>query len=75
MVKVNPNFAKLDESYFFQKVGAEVKRFERESGKPVTRLHIGNTSQPLTSTVIDGLRRGVDNFSGSRFAFLVKKGQ
>ena len=61
MAKVNPNFAKLASGYLFPEIARRTKAFsESHQGVQLYRLGIGNTTEPLTSNVLEGLRHGVD---------------
>lgn len=61
MAKVNKNFDKLQGSYLFSEIAKRVKQFqEKNPGVEVLRLGIGNTTQPLTPTIIKGLKKGVE---------------
>ncbi len=71
MAKVNHNYRKLSAGYLFPEINRRIKAFQDENPKtPVHRLGIGNTTEPLTPTIIDGLRAGVnllvsvDTYSG-----------
>jgi LL-diaminopimelate aminotransferase len=61
MARINPNYGKLEAGYLFPEIGRRVRVFqEKNPSARVMRLGIGNTTEPLTPTVINGLRRGVD---------------
>lgn len=60
MAKINTNYNKVAPAYGFMEIGRRIKTFIKENpGTEVMRLGIGNTTQPLTSTVIAGLLEGV----------------
>ena len=64
MARINRNFDKLAEDYLFTEVENRTINFEGENpGIKVMRLGIGNTTEPLTPTVIAGLHLGVDKLS------------
>ncbi|HUT22750.1 MAG TPA: LL-diaminopimelate aminotransferase, partial [Sumerlaeia bacterium] len=59
--RINPNFGKLEAGYLFPEIGRRVRTFqEKNPSARILRLGIGNTTEPLTPTVINGLRQGVD---------------
>ncbi len=64
MAKINKNYRKLSAGYLFPEIGRRIKEFQNENpGLKVHRLGIGNTTEPLPPTVIDGLSRAVENLS------------
>lgn len=64
MAKVNENCRKLRAGYLFPEIGRRIKQFQQENpGIKVHRLGIGNTTEPLTPTVISGLHQGVDKLA------------
>ncbi len=64
MAKINTDYRKLSAGYLFPEIGRRIKEFQKENpGLKVHRLGIGNTTEPLTPTVIDGLHRAVENLS------------
>lgn len=61
MAKINKNFHKLHSIYFVQEIIKRTKEFlEDNPGKSIYRLGIGNTTEPLTPTIISGLTTGVE---------------
>jgi LL-diaminopimelate aminotransferase len=61
MATVNQNYLKLQAGYLFPEIGRRTRAFlDANPGIEVMRLGIGNTTEPLTPTVVEGLRRGVD---------------
>ena len=61
MAKVNPNYAKLQAGYLFPEIARRTREFvERHPGVEVMRLGIGDTTEPITSTVLAGLHEGVE---------------
>jgi len=64
MAKTNNNYDKLSAGYLFPEIAKRTKAFmERNPGVAVLRLGIGNTTEPLTPSVIDGLRLGVEKLA------------
>jgi len=64
MVGINEDYDKLEGGYLFPEIGRIVGKFlERNPGTNVLKLGIGNTSEPLTPAVIEGLERGVKNLA------------
>ncbi len=60
MVKVNPFYSKLPGSYLFAQIAKKTADFKvANPGFKIHRLGIGNTTEPLTPTVLKGLREGV----------------
>lgn len=61
MVRINSNYRKLSAGYLFPEIGRRIKKFQQDNpGAKVHRLGIGNTTEPLTPSVIKGLHRAVD---------------
>jgi len=64
MATINKNYSKLAAGYLFPEIGRRVRTFVADHpGVKVMKLGIGNTTEPLTPTVIAGLHRGVDNLA------------
>ena len=60
MVKINSNYKKLAAGYLFPEIARRTDSFLREHPEAeVMGLGIGNTTEPLTPYVVDGLHRGV----------------
>jgi LL-diaminopimelate aminotransferase len=60
MATINRNYDKLTAGYLFPEIAKRTQAFlEAHPGVHVMRLGIGNTTEPLTPTVIEGLHRGV----------------
>lgn len=60
MAKINKNFQKLSRSYLFLEIAKRTKEFtQKHPDVEVLRLGIGNTTEPLPLTVIEGLKQGV----------------
>jgi LL-diaminopimelate aminotransferase len=61
MATVNSNYRKLQAGYLFPEIGRRTRQFLAENpGVQVMRLGIGNTTEPLTPTIIRGLHEGVE---------------
>lgn len=64
MAKINAHYRKLSAGYLFPEIGRRIKIFQQDNpGFKVHRLGIGNTTEPLTPAVINGLRKGVDSLA------------
>ncbi len=61
MATVNANYRKLQAGYLFPEIGRRTRQFLAENpGVEVMRLGIGNTTEPLSPTIIRGLHEGVE---------------
>ena len=59
MATVNLNYAKLAAGYLFPEIARRTKAFQEDhSGVEVMKLGIGNTTEPLTFIVAQGLFKG-----------------
>jgi LL-diaminopimelate aminotransferase len=66
MAQINTNYRKLSAGYLFPEIARRSNAFlESNPGRKLLKLGIGNTTEPLTPTVIKGLHRGVDKLSSS----------
>jgi len=64
MVKINSNYNKLSTGYLFPEIARRTKAFlETNPNATVMKLGIGNTTEPLTPTTINGLKMGVENLA------------
>ena len=64
MATINSNYEKLAAGYLFPEIGRRVRAYlDKNPGIKVMRLGIGNTTEPLTSTVIEGLKQGVERLA------------
>jgi len=64
VAKINHNYRKLSAGYLFPEIGRRINLFQRDNpDKKVHRLGIGNTTEPLTPTVVEGLREGTDRLA------------
>lgn len=61
MAKINENYNKLGGGYLFSEIAKRTRAFEANNpGIKVTRLGIGDTTEPLTPTVIEYIHAAVD---------------
>jgi LL-diaminopimelate aminotransferase len=59
MVKRNPNIAKLPAGYLFPEIGRRRRALlERQPDVRIISLGIGNTTEPLTPHIVEGLSHG-----------------
>ena len=66
MAKINPNYEKLSAGYLFPEIARRTNQFLSENeGTQVMRLGIGDTTEPIVPSVIDGLHRGVDSLGNT----------
>ena len=66
MAKINPNYEKLSAGYLFPEIARRTNQFLSENeGVQVMRLGIGDTTEPIVPSVIDGLHRGVDSLGNA----------
>jgi len=64
MATINTNFTKLTAGYLFPEIARRTRAFqEQHPDATVMRLGIGDTTEPLPPSVIEGLRRGVDQLA------------
>jgi LL-diaminopimelate aminotransferase len=64
MAKLNPNYDKLQAGYLFPEIAKRTRAFQAEHpGAKIMRLGIGDTTEPLTPSVIAGLHRGVEKLA------------
>ena len=64
MVRLNENFQRLQGSYLFAEVGKRAKEYkEKNPQAKVIRLSIGDVTEPLTPSVINGLNFAVKEMS------------
>lgn len=67
MAKINQNYNKLPKTYLFSEIAKRTKFFsEKNPGVELLKLGIGNTTMPLTQTVIKGLKFGVEKLAGPK---------
>ncbi len=64
MAKINSNYNNLPENYLFSEINRKTKAFqEKNPGIELLKLGIGNTTEPLTPAVVEGLKRGVEKLA------------
>lgn len=64
MAQINKNYNKLQASYLFSEIAKRTKAFIQENPRvEVLRLGIGNTTEALTPTVVEGLADEVKKLS------------
>ncbi len=62
MITVNPNYARLKDSYLFFNISRKVKAWQAEHpGMKMYRLGIGDVSLPLVPAVTDALRAAAED--------------
>src|SRR3989338_8299770 len=64
MATFNKNFCELQGGYLFSEIAKRVKDFSKKNpGVKIMRLGIGDTTRPLSPTIIKGLKKGVQKLS------------
>lgn len=64
MARINSNYRKLAAGYLFPEIARRTEAYLNEHpGTTIRKLGIGNTTEPLTATVLAGLHRGVDKLA------------
>lgn len=64
MAKINQNYNNLPKTYLFSEIAKRTRAFsEKNPGVVLLKLGIGNTTLPLTETVINGLKSGVEKLA------------
>jgi len=64
MAIINSNYRKLAAGYLFPEIARRTEAYVQEHpNTKIRKLGIGNTTEPLTATVLEGLHRGVDKLS------------
>ena len=64
MATLNPHYAKLEAGYLFPEIGRRTREFQaKHPDAKLMRLGIGNTTEPLTPSIIAGLHAGVDKLA------------
>ena len=62
MAKINKNYQKLSAGYLFPEIAKRTNLFLNENpGVQVMRLGIGDTTEPIVPSVLQGLHQGVDD--------------
>ncbi|HPG39063.1 MAG TPA: LL-diaminopimelate aminotransferase [bacterium] len=64
MATINANYNKLAAGYLFPEIARRARAYqEKNPGVELLRLGIGNTTEPLTPAIIQGLHSGVDKLA------------
>ncbi len=64
MARINEHYKKLSAGYLFPEIGRRMAAFQKDNpGVKVHRLGIGNTTEPLTPAVVEGLKEAVEKLS------------
>ncbi len=64
MVRTNPWYDKLAQGYLFPEIARRARSFtETHPGVELLRMGIGDTTEPLTPTIVAGLHAGVDRLA------------
>ncbi len=64
MARINSNYRKLAAGYLFPEIARRTEAYVKEHPTTkIRKLGIGNTTEPLTATVLEGLHRGVDKLA------------
>ncbi len=67
MAKINENYRKLQAGYLFPEIARRTREFhERNPGVELVKLGIGDTTEPLTPSVINALRKAVDDLADAK---------
>lgn len=67
MAKINKNYTRLQKTYLFSEIVRRAKAFsEKNPGVELLKLGIGNTTLPLTKTVVKGLKAGVEKLANAK---------
>ena len=62
MARINQNYDKLAAGYLFPEIARRTNAFlESHPGAEVLRLGIGDTTEPIVTSVLNGLHQGVDD--------------
>lgn len=64
MMQINSNFEKLVPNYLFADVAKKTNEFSKaHPDREIIRLGIGDVTLPLSSAVVDAMKKGCDDFS------------
>ena len=67
MATINTNYNKLAAGYLFPEIARRTRAYQADHpGVTLKRLGIGNTTEPLTETITEGLHRGVSLLSDGK---------
>lgn len=69
MIRINPHYQKLQNSYLFAEINQRIQAFERQHpGRELIRLGIGDVTQPLPEACVQAMHKAVDELaSGDTF--------
>ena len=66
MARINTNYDKLAAGYLFPEIARRTNAFlEQNPGAQVLRLGIGDTTEPIVSSVLEGLHQGVTDLGNT----------
>jgi len=64
MIRINENYLKLKSSYLFSDIAARLAAFQqRNPGKEIIKLGIGDVTRPLPNVCIEAFHRAVDEMA------------
>lgn len=64
MIEINNNLNKLQSSYLFSNINKKVVDFQKSNPNvEIIKLGIGDVTEPLSPTIIDGFHKGVEEMS------------
>ena len=64
MARINPHFQEISESYLFSEIAKRTRTFsDAHPDVEILSLGVGNTTEPLSPSVVEGLQRGVEKLS------------
>ncbi len=64
MATVNSNYDKLPAIYLFSEIARKTAAFaKKNAGVEILKLGIGNTTEPIGTTIISGFKKGVEKLS------------
>ena len=67
MAKINQNYNNLPKTYLFSEIAKRAKAFaEKNPSVELLKLGIGNTTLPLTTSIIKALHNGVDKLADAK---------
>ncbi len=64
MIRMNENYKSLQGSYLFAEIAKRIKEYQASHpDQSIIRLGIGDVTRPLTPSIIEGLKRGVEDMA------------
>ena len=61
MFKINENYLELQDSYLFSTIAKKVDEYkEKNPGKEIIRMGIGDVTRPIVPSIIDAMHKAVD---------------